>query len=95
MKNQPVGLTEKRSNKRRLIPILAGIVGLCVPIYAFAYDQAACDACRANCQSNAGYYQSQCTQMYQGCSGSVIASCVSSMMNTCQSQCTSSAACTH
>ena len=43
MKNEQVGLTEKRSGKRRFLPLIALIAGLCVPIYAYA-DQASCEA---------------------------------------------------
>jgi len=86
MLNEQVGHTEKQNSKRRLIPLVAAVVGLCVPIYAYAYDQAACDACHTQCNNNAGYYGSQCSAMYPGCP-EAISSCVSSMMNACHSQC--------
>lgn len=93
MNNDQVGLTEKRNSKRRILPLVAVIVGLCAPIYAYAFDQAACQACHNNCNANASYYGSQCSQMYAGCSGSVISSCVESMISSCHNQCNSSAAC--
>jgi len=91
MKNQSVGLTEKRSSKRRLIPILAGIVGLCVPLYAYALSPE-CEACHNQCNNNAGYYGSQCSARHAGCPPA-ISDCVNGMINACHSQCASSGVC--
>jgi len=90
MKNEKLGFPDKQRSKRWLLPSAALIVGLCLPIYAYAYDQAACDACHNTCQSNQPLYANQCTQSYPGCPQAIY-DCVNSMMSSCHTQCLNSA----
>gem|GEM_PF-3897595 len=86
MKNEKLGLAKKGRGKRWFLPSAALIVGLCVPIYAYAYDQAACNACNNACQNNEGTYGYQCTQAHPG-DDQGIYNCVASMMSSCHLQC--------
>jgi len=77
---------------RKLLPLIALIVGLCVPIYAYA-DQASCEACHYWCQNEyAPIAMNECAQGFAWGSPEWN-TCVGNKMAWCHTDCWYNGAC--
>jgi hypothetical protein len=65
MNTENVSGDQKRDWKRKLLPLAALIVGLAVPVYAFAASEAECTYCHNTCTSNFNSARDYCEMMYK------------------------------
>jgi hypothetical protein len=72
---------------RKLLPLIALIVGLCVPIYAYA-DQGTCEACHNWCQNvYAPIAMNDCAQNGYAWGSPEWNTCVGNKMAWCHTDC--------
>lgn len=66
MNTENVSGDRKRDGKRKLLPLIALIVGLCVPVYAYAASEAECNHCHNTCQTIRSNGEAYCYARYYG-----------------------------